>query len=48
MDLMLTKEECLEALELIKESYGEGEFQYNYDEVYLLLFFAYLHPSIIC
>lgn len=32
----LTKEECLIALELIKESYGEGEFQYNYDEVYLL------------
>lgn len=33
---MLTKEECLKAVELIKESYGEGEFQYNYDEIYLL------------
>lgn len=22
-----------QALELIKESYGEGEFQYNYDEI---------------
>lgn len=34
--MSLTKEECEIAIELIKKSYSEGEFQFDYDETKLL------------
>ena len=34
--MKLTKEECEIAIELIKKSYSEGEFQFDYDEIILL------------